>query len=101
MVMDVTNKESIIAGRTVIEQNDGKLHVLVNKLVVYMFRIPVTDMLMSPQVQGLVDLSPLGSTILLHHSTRTLRHWGVHCSTVRRITTGVASSASTHLLYTS
>jgi len=29
--MDVTNKESILAAKKIIEQKEGKLHVLVNK----------------------------------------------------------------------
>lgn len=29
--MDVTNKESILAGKKIIQDKEGKLHVLVNK----------------------------------------------------------------------
>lgn len=29
--MDVTDKESILKGREIVEKNDGRLHILVNK----------------------------------------------------------------------
>jgi hypothetical protein len=31
--MDVTNRESIAAGKKIVEENDGRLHILVNKFV--------------------------------------------------------------------
>jgi len=31
--MDVTSKESIIDGKGIIDEKEGKLHILVNKLV--------------------------------------------------------------------
>lgn len=34
--MDVTSKESILAAKKVIEEKEGKLHILVNKLIVFL-----------------------------------------------------------------
>lgn len=37
--MDVTDKESIQAGKKLVEEDDGKLHILVNKYVDDLFRL--------------------------------------------------------------
>ena len=81
--MDVTNRESILQAKKLIEEKEGKLHLLVNKCV-----YPIT----SPPRQTLTLLlstvpapsvpAPAGSTTLKLQSTKTRKPSATPYSTI-------------------
>ena len=118
--MDVTDKESVIAGQEVIRQGEGKLHILVNKLVPYHsiedcahFGLysagisgPLTPWLNDPSAPQHKDIETLGRALF---DSATYNDWGglfgINTSSMHFVTTAflglLAEGSKDEALYTS
>lgn len=120
--MDVTDKESIIAGQAVIQQNEGKLHILVNKSVAHRsianlsFRAhfeysagisgPLTPWFNDPSAPQHKDIDTLGRALF---DSASYNDWGnlfgINTSALHFVTTAflglLAEGSTDEALYTS
>ncbi|KAI0728006.1 short-chain dehydrogenase [Fomitopsis betulina] len=103
LVMDVTDKESIIASQKVIEQNEGKLHVLVNNAGI---SGPLTPWFNDPSAPQHKDTETLGRALF---DSASYNDWGslfgINSSALHFVTTAflglLAEGSKDEALYTS